>query len=38
MEHQVLIPMDEYNEFIQWKRNEYNKKSSVVYEDDGIPF
>jgi len=38
MDHMAIIPMDEYNEFIQWKRNKYKKKSSVVYEDDWVPF
>ena len=38
MEHQAIIPMSEYQEFLKWKEGKYKKQSSVVYEDDGIPF
>ena len=38
MEHQAIIPMSEYKEFMKWKEEKYKKQSSVVYEDDRILF
>ena len=39
MEHQAIIPMSEYQEFLKWKEDKNKRKiSKVVYEDDGIPF